>query len=98
MAAGLYRYEFAPTISGDEIEGTLQLAVLAAESLHGAARVRLDAAYAYDPETRSVAIDARTPIGRALNRLFAGFLAREFGPDALVVERVPADRPATLMT
>ena len=33
-------------------------------------------------------IDAGTPVGRDLNRLFVGFVGREFGADAFTVERI----------
>jgi len=33
-----------------------------------------------------------TPVGRDFNRLFLGFLQREFGPDSFRVERVTAPR------
>ena len=34
------------------------------------------------------AIEAGTPVGRDINRLFLGFVSREFGQDAFRVERV----------
>jgi hypothetical protein len=36
--------------------------------------------------------DAGTPVGRDFNRLFLGFLQREFGPESFRVERVTAPR------
>ena len=69
---------------------------MAAESLHGQAQVRLDAAHAVDAEKRSCVVDASTPVGRDLNRLFIGFVSREFGPDSFEVDRVdsvPAQKP-----
>jgi hypothetical protein len=88
MSAEVYRYKFAPTIPFAEAESSLVLAIMAAESLHGQAQVRLDAAHAVDADKRSCVIDASTPVGRDLNRLFIGFISREFGPDAFEVERV----------
>ena len=66
----------------------LLLAVLATESLHGEAQTRLDAAHYLDLTKRACVIDAGTPVGRDLNRLFTGFLNREFGAEAFDVERV----------
>ena len=43
-------------------------------------------------------IDASTPVGRDLNRVFIGFLTREFGPGSFRVERVhpqPQPEPVT---
>jgi hypothetical protein len=93
MSSEVYRYTFAERVSVDELEDSLALAVLAAESIHGEAQVRLDAAHFLDPQGRACVLDAATSVGRDLNRLFAGFLTREFGPDAFTVHRV-ADRTA----
>ena len=87
-----YHYEFGPSAPSDEVEATLILAVLAAESLHGEAQVRLDAAHTFDPDRRFCTIDAGTAVGRDLNRLFAGFVAREFGRNGFTVTRGPAAR------
>jgi len=84
----VYRYTFASSVPSDDVEASLLLALLATESLHGAAQVRLDAAHFFDADRRACVIDASTPVGRDVNRLFAGFLTREFGADAFEVERV----------
>lgn len=88
MTKELYRYTFEAGVSMEDIEASLLLALLAAESLHGEAQVRLDAAHFLDPGKRACVIDAGTPVGRDVNRLFAGFITREFGEDAFQVERV----------
>lgn len=84
----VYRYGFQPQVPLEEVEASLLLALLATESLHGEAQVRLDAAHYLDVDQRACVIDAGTPVGRDLNRLFVGFLRREFGEDAFTVERV----------
>ena len=76
----------------EHAEASLLLAVMATESLHGEAQTRLDAGHFLDPIKRACVIDAGTPVGRDLNRLFTGFLSREFGADAFVVERVDDHR------
>jgi hypothetical protein len=86
----LYRYTFATDVPIEEVESSLLLAILAAEGLHGEADVRLDAAHHLDAEARACVIDAGTPVGRDLNKLFVNFLRREFGPDAFHVERAKA--------
>ena len=90
MNREVYRYSFTSSVAFAEVEASLVLAIMAAESLHGQTRVRLDAAHAVDAGKRSCVIDASTLVGRDLNRLFVGFLSREFGPDAFKVERVDA--------
>ncbi len=88
MNKGLYRYRFDEQLVLDEIEDTLVLALLAAEALHGEAQVRLDVGHHFDREQRACVIDAGTDAGRDVNRLFVGFLRREFGERAFRVERV----------
>ena len=84
----LYRYKFSETVPLEEVEASLLLAILTAESLHGQAKVRLDAAHYLDPVERACVIDAGTSVGRDVNRLFVGFLNREFGADAFTVHRI----------
>ena len=47
---------------------------------------RLDVAHFFDRPRRGCVIEAGTPVGRDLNRLFIGFVNREFGADAFTVE------------
>lgn len=94
MTCELYRYRFSEGVPLRDLEQTLLLAVLAAESLHGQSRVRLDAAYCLEPVKRACVIDAGTDVGRDINRVFTGFAIREFGEDAFQVERIDgASRP-----
>jgi hypothetical protein len=88
MTQQLFRYTFQHAIPIEKIEASLVLAVLATESLHGEAQVRLDAAHYMDTERRVCVIDAGTEVGRDLNRLLTGFLTQEFGEEAFQVERV----------
>jgi len=88
VTTGMYRYTFVPDVSMEEVESALLLAIMTTESLHGEAQTRLDAAHYLDPAKRACVIDADTTVGRDLNRLFTGFLGREFGADAFTVERV----------
>ncbi len=88
MTKELYRYSFNSVVPLEDIEASLLLAILATESLHGEAQVRLDAAHYFDQDRHSCVIDAGTTVGRDLNRLFAGFFTREFGADAFKVERI----------
>lgn len=83
-----YCYVFSESIPVGEIEASLLRAVWSCEALHGEAQVRLDAAHYLDVDQRACAIDAGTLVGRDINRLFVGFLRREFGEDAFTVERV----------
>ena len=89
MPSDVFRYRLADVVPAEEAEATLVLSILAVEALHGEAQARLDAGHAFDAERRTVVIDASTAVGRDFNRLFLGFLSREFGPGSFRVERVP---------
>jgi len=88
MTQELYRYTFKPDVRLEDLEASLLLAILGAESLHGEAQTRLDAAHFFDLDQRACVIDASTPVGRDINRLFVGFVSREFGDSAFEVRRV----------
>lgn len=88
MTTDLYRYHFADHVVAEEIEATLLLSLFALESLHGESQVRLDAAHHFDAQRRTCVLDAGTDVGRDFNRVFVGFLRREYGEDAFRVERL----------
>jgi len=88
MNQELYRYNFGAAVPFRDIEESLLLAVLAAESLHGRALVRLNASFRLDPTKRSCVVDAATEVGKAIARIFTGFLIREFGEKDFKVQRV----------
>lgn len=84
----IYRYRFGESMALREAEDSLLLAVLAVESLYGRSPVRLDAAFCVDREKRSCVVDAGSEVGRAIARIFTGFLTRQFGEEAFRVERL----------
>lgn len=90
MTKDVYRYSFPSTVPLDEVEATLLLAIWGAESLHGESQVRLDATHLLDRDLRTCVIEAGSPVGRDVNRLFVGFVRREFGDEAFRVDRVDA--------
>jgi hypothetical protein len=96
MNPNLYRYQFDPTTSIGEVEETLMLAIIATESLHGEGPARLDIGHAFDPVKRACVIDATTAVGRDFNRLFIGFISREFGSASFKVERVGTESPQSV--
>ncbi len=91
MSRTLYRYSFRPTVDLAEVEDSLLLAVYAAEGVHGQAQVRMDGAFLLEERQRACVVDATTPVGETIARVFTRFLAREFGEDAFTVERVASD-------
>jgi hypothetical protein len=90
----VYRYSFVADVPMADVESSLILAGMAIESLHGEAEVRLDGGYILDEAKRVCVIDASTPLGRDLARIFVGFLAREFSSEAFSVERVEKHQAA----
>jgi hypothetical protein len=95
MAPNIYRFEFVESVSMVEVEETLMLAIIATESLHGESQARLDIEHEFSVEKRTCAINATTSVGADLNRLFVGFVTREFGAGAFQVERVGAQPELT---
>ena len=88
MSPTAYRYRFQERVPLKDVEETLLLGVLAAEGLHGAARVAMDARYSLDKDRRACAVDATSDAGRDIARIFTSLLIHEFGPDAFHVEAV----------
>lgn len=88
MNKEIYRHTFEPSARMQDVEEALLLAVLAVESLHGQSRVRMDASYCINADKRVCVIDATTPVGRDLCRIFTGFAIREFGETAFKVRRI----------
>ena len=85
MNRELYRYNFDSKVPIRDVEESLLLAVVAAESLHGRSLVRLDASFRLDPQKHSCVVDAATDVGRAIARIFTGILSREFGENSFKV-------------
>ena len=90
MQKDVYKYTFDPAVSLEDVEASLLLAIVSVESLHGEAQVRLDVQHLLDFERRACVIDATTDAGKDLNRVFMGFLNREFGKKTFHVKRMDA--------
>lgn len=88
MDSGVYRYRFASHVALEEVEASLVLAFLGAESLHGSAQVQLDAAHYLDAAMRTLIVDGATAVGLTINRLLVGYLRRELAATDFQVERV----------
>ncbi len=98
MTCEVYRYVFNPQVPFDEVLATLDLALIAVESLHGEARARMDARFAGHPLAWTLVIDASTHVGQALNQLFVGYARREYGETAFSVSRNPLRRSVAVDT
>jgi hypothetical protein len=87
MSQTVVQFTFDRSVSMDEVDGTLRLALLAVESLHGEDRVRLEAKFILERAKRSCSVDASSDVGRTLALIFGGYLRREFGNDAVKMRR-----------
>ena len=58
MKREVYRYVIDDSISMDEVEATLLLAILAVECLFGESRIRMEAAYSIAKDKHTCVIDA----------------------------------------
>jgi hypothetical protein len=88
MSSCKYRYDFSADVPMEDVEASLVLAILGVEALHGEAQVKLSAAHYFDADECLCVIDASDAVGQDLNRLFAGYARREFGPEAFRVKRL----------
>lgn len=88
MTREIYRFEFGKDAPAQGVEETLLLAVIAAECLHGSARVRLEASYCMDQNTGVCVIDPGSDAGQDIVRIFTGLAIREFGEDSFKVRRI----------
>ncbi len=79
------KFSFKPQVDLGQAEGTLHLAIIAAEALHGQAAVRLEARYLFSNEKRACVIERRGKVSEDITKIFTGFLIHEFGEDAFSV-------------
>ena len=83
-----YRYALCRPIPFPDVLATLDLSLLAVQSIHGEEQTRLDARYVSEPKRFALVIDASTEVGQSLNKVFCGFARREFGDSAFKIERI----------
>jgi hypothetical protein len=87
MTSETYQYTFALQADMSQVEETLLLATMAAEGLHGRARVRLEAGFRCDAGGRSAEVDGGTDVGEAIARIFTALLNTSIGEPAFKVSR-----------
>jgi hypothetical protein len=93
MSPIIYRYDFDSEVATEDVEASLLLARIGAESLHGETAAQLEASHYFDLDKAVCLVDATDPAGHDFNALFAGFLRREFGPTAFKIKRVSEFTP-----
>jgi hypothetical protein len=82
-----YTFTFGEDVSEEEAHGTFLLALVALESLHGKAAVRMDCRFRSDPSAKLFHINSDTDIGNDLAKLFTGFAINAYGYDAVRIRR-----------
>ena len=90
-----YSYTFKRHVPIDDVQDTLTLSILAAEHLHGRAKIRLDGWWRLDRQRRTCQIDASTRVGEVIAQLFTGYLSKEFGENSFTVRRATSANEAT---
>ncbi len=85
MSAIAFYYNFPESVSMANVEETLLMSVIAAEGIHGRAKVRLDAHFEMDKAARTCQVNADNGVGRDICRVFTEFLNLEIGEDAFEV-------------
>lgn len=80
-----YLFTFKDTVPMAAIEETLLMAVVAAEGIHGRARVRLDAKYATNAGNRTCTVSAENEVGQGVAKIFTELLVLEIGEGAFEV-------------
>jgi len=82
-----YKYRFNTSVPPKDLEETFLLALMAVESLHGHSKVRMEARFSLDKKNRTCLIDAATKTGSDLASIFTGYATREYGENAVYIER-----------
>ena len=99
MNQDIYQFSFDESVNVEDAQGTFMLALVALESLHGKAAVRLDCRFRSDPAAKLFHINSGTAIGSDLAKLFTGFAINAYGYDAVCIRRGqgrPADSGTVL--
>jgi len=91
MSRHIYQYSFDSSISLDDVDDLLTLAIVSSEAIHGSARLRLDGRYWLDKSSRTLRIDGTGELGKSLNQIFTNHLRHDFGEDAFTVKRIECD-------
>ena len=87
MKSSNYEFRFGDRPPMDGVEDTFLMSVVAAEGIHGRARVRLDSRFNLDHDGRVCTVNSDNQVGEDIARIFAEFLLLEFGEDGFEVKR-----------
>ena len=88
MKSSNYEFRFGDRPPMDGVEETFLMSVIAAEGIHGRARVRLDGRFDLNHDGRVCTINSDNKVGEDIAKIFAEFLLLEFGEDGFEVKWV----------
>lgn len=89
-----FRFQFTADVDLAEAEGTLRLSLLAAEGLHGEAKVRTEVTFAVDPVRAEIRVAGGGIVTENVVQICTALLTHEFGREAFTVRR-DSREPAT---
>lgn len=93
MRDTVFRFQFTADVDLAEADGTLRLSLLAAEGLHGEARVRTGVTFSVDPVRAEIRVAGGGIVAENVVQIYTSLLTHEFGREAFTVRR-DAPEPA----
>ena len=87
MRTSEFRFQFIVDVDLAEAENTLRLSLLAAEGLHGEAKVRIEVTYVVDPIRAEIRVSGGIVPVEATAQIYTSLLSHEFGREAFTVRR-----------
>ncbi len=84
------RFEFDETVTKQNIDDQIALAIITAECTFGKPKVRLHAAYL--SSDGQAALDVSSDVGEHIAQVFTGLMSRELGEENFTVERINSKR------
>ena len=84
---------FDKRVPMDDVEGTLALALVSTQALHGETRTRLEIKHRFSRKRRTCDIDVTSETGTTFVTIFVGLLTREFGEKAFQIKRRSRNAP-----
>jgi hypothetical protein len=87
MRDTVFRFQFTADVDLAEAEGTLRLSLLAAEGLHGEARVRTEVTFAVDPGRAEIRVAGVGVVTENVVQIYTSLMTHEFGREAFTVRR-----------
>jgi len=88
MAQATYTFVIGVGVDLNEVNATMRLSLIAAEGVHGEARIRTEVAYTIEPLQSALRLSGDVPAVETVAQIFTSFLTREFGAESFCVRRM----------